>query len=443
MNWRGVVGMGSVVLALVACGGAPRNVDPPRPAAPSKPVEQQVGYCERLQPLLTQAVTSARIGTQMSCLDIPGVTELGRFGSSGAAEEGALSDCFDDPAEYEKLLEATESEFDLSIDQGFSADVARGGGLSLTTLVPWLPSLSLDVSRTRRVTARVSLKHARFVTLLGVASRLQGQRREAQCLQTLCRPEYQYVHKALVGVPTLTLSAEDGSGTEVDLGAPLLSTKYNARELSHGSREITSSEPVTLAIARSAFRTEGTERLCQFCGRRDQACCASGAACDGGLGCVSGQCVEVGGADQPCDGERCASGACVGGRCRTACGGSNQPCCSNSVCSGALRCLPDPESDVEPQLGSEVVGVTGGILGTSEDRVFGSSSCGPLRKRGRFALTKLGSGRGQCEKAWWFDPKNEKDCRVAAHFDVSMFGAISCKIEVFAAPATKPNRCGI
>ena len=60
-----------------------------------------------------------------------------------------------------------------------------------------------------------------------------------------------------------------------------------------------------------------------------------------------------------------------------------------------------------------------------------------------FALTKQGSGRGQCEKAWWFDPKNEKDCRVAAHFDVSMFGSIACKIEVFAAPASKPNRCGI
>jgi hypothetical protein len=443
MNRRGAVILWSgALLALGACGGSARPVEPPKPAPAIKALEAQVGYCDRLQPLLTQAVTSARIGTQMACLDIPGVTELGRFGSSGAAEEGVLSDCFDDPAEYRRLQEATESEFDLSIDQGFSADVARGGTASLTSLVPWLPSLSLDVSRTRRVTARVALKHARFVTLLGVASRLQGQRREEQCLQTLCKPEYQYVHKALVGVPTLTLSAEDGRGTQVGLGAPLLSASYNARELSHGSREITSNEPVTLAIARSAFRTESTERLCQFCGRRDQACCASGPACDGGLGCVSSRCVEVGGADQPCDGERCASGACVGGRCRIACGGQNQPCCSNSVCSGALRCVPDPESDVEPQLGSEVVGVTGGILGTSEDRVFGSSSCGPLRKRGRFALTKLGSGRGQCEKAWWFDPKNEKDCRVAAHFDVSMFGSISCKIEVFAAPATKPNRCG-
>jgi hypothetical protein len=437
---------GGTVLALGvfgACGGPARPLEPPKSAPVSPPIEAQAGYCERLQPLLTQAVTSARIGTQMACLDIPGVTELGRFGSSVAAEEGALADCFDDPAEYEKLLETTQSEFDLSIDQGFSADVARAGSASLTTLVPWLPSLSLDVSRTRRVTARVSLKHARFVTLLGVASRLQGQRREEQCLQTLCKPEYQYVHKALVGVPTLTLSAEDGNGTQVGLGAPFLSASYNARELSQGSRELTSTEPVTLAIARSAFRTANTERLCQFCGRREQSCCAATPACDGGLGCVSDRCVEVGGPDQPCDGERCATGACVGGRCRTACGGANQPCCSNNVCSGALRCLPDPESDVEPQLASEQVTVGGGLLGSSEDRVFGSSSCGALRKRGRFALTKLGTGRGQCEKAWWFDPKNEKDCRVAAHFDVSMFGSISCRIEVFAAPASKPNRCGI
>lgn len=409
--------------------------------ASSAPAAVQAGYCERLQPLLTQAVASSRIGTPMSCLDIPGVTELGRFGAPGAAEEGSLSDCFDEPAEYGKLLETSASDFDLSIDQGFSSEVGRGGRADLTALVPWLPSLSLDLSRTRRVNAHVSVKHARFVTLLGVASRMQGQRHEAQCLAALCKPEYQYVHKALVGVPTLTVSAEDASGSEVGLGVPLLSASYVARELSRGSREITSTQPVTLAIARSAFRTPNTERLCQFCGRREQACCASAPACDGGLGCVDGHCVEVGGPDQPCDGESCASGACVAGRCRTACGKADQPCCGSNVCAGALRCAPDAESGIEPQLAREDVVVSGGLLGTSEDRIFGGSSCGPLRTRGRFAVTKLGDGRGQCAKAWWFDPENEKDCRVAVHFDVPMVGAIACRVELFAAPRVLPNRC--
>jgi hypothetical protein len=361
----------------------------------------------------------------MSCLDIPGVTELGRFGASGAGEEGALSDCFDDPEEYRKLLDSSGSDFELSIDQSFSAEVGQSGRASLTALVPWLPSLSLDLSRARRVNARVSVKQARFVTLLGVATRMQGQRREEQCLAALCKPEYHYVHKALVGIPILTIDAVDANGAQVGLGAPLLSASYSARELNQGSREIRSTQPVTLAIARSAFRTANTERLCQFCGRREQACCSSAPACDGGLGCVGQRCVEVGGADQPCDGERCATGACVDGRCRTACGGAGQPCCAKNVCSGALRCTADPESDIEPQLG----------------RIFGASSCGALRTRGRFAVTKLGSGRGQCEKAWWFDPKNEKDCRVAVHFDVSMLGAIACRIEVFAAPRPLPNRC--
>jgi hypothetical protein len=377
----------------------------------------------------------------MACLDIPGVTELGRFGAAGAAEEGALADCFDDPAEYQKLLESPGSDFDLSIDDGFTSEVGRGGRASLTTLVPWLPSLSLDLSRTRRLNAHVSVKQARFVTLLGVASRMQGQRRESQCLAALCKPEYQYVHKVLIGIPTLTISAEDERGSEVGLGIPLLSGSYKARELSRGSREITASQPVTLAIARSAFRTANTERLCQFCGRREQACCDSAPACDGGLGCVDQRCVEVGGPDQPCDGERCATGACVGGRCRTACGGAKQPCCVHDVCGGALRCTPDPESDVEAQLAREDIVVSGGLLGESVDRIFGGSSCGALRTRGRFAVTKLGDGRGQCEKAWWFDPKNEKDCRVAVHFDVPMVGAIACRVEVFAAPRALPNRC--
>src|SRR5258706_13451071 len=138
----GVRSWGATFALLSACGGLARQAEPPAPsAATSKPSASraEAGYCERLQPLLTQAVTSARIGTQMACLDIPGVTELGRFGAPGAGEEGALADCFDDPNEYKKLLEHTESDFDLSIDQGFSADVARGGSASLSTLVPWLP----------------------------------------------------------------------------------------------------------------------------------------------------------------------------------------------------------------------------------------------------------------------------------------------------------------
>jgi hypothetical protein len=433
--------IGLTLIFSSGCGGAKH----PAAAVPSvtdaTAPANQPGYCARLQPLLTQAVTSARIGTQMSCLDIPGVTELGRFGASGAAEEGALSDCFDEPAEYQKLLESSGSDFDLSIDEGFTSEVGQGGRANLTTLVPWLPSLSLDLSRTRRVNAHVSVKHARFVTLLGVASRMQGQRRESQCLAALCKPEYQYVHKALIGIPTLTVSAQDERGSEVGLGVPLLSASYNARELSQGSREISASQPVTLAIARSAFRTANTERLCQFCGRGEQACCNGAPACDGGLGCVDQRCVEVGGPDQPCDGERCATGACVAGRCRTACGGAGQPCCASSVCSGALRCTPDPESDVEPHLATEDVVVSGGLLGQSEDRIFGGSSCGALRTRGRFAVTKLGSGRGQCDKAWWFDPKNDKDCRVAVHFDVPMVGAIACRVELFAAPRALPNRC--
>jgi len=129
------------------------------------------------------------------------------------------------------------------------------------------------------------------------------------------------------------------------------------------------------------------------------------------------------------------------GKCRSACGGLRQTCCGGNACSAALRCLPDPEGELEPRVHSEEVKVEGGWLGTGEDRTFGTSSCGPLRTRGRFALTKLGSGRGKCDKAWWFDPSNQKDCRVAAHFDVSTLGNIQCRIEVFAEPAKKPHLC--
>lgn len=427
---------------LTACGGSARSPAPPKAsAATPAAVGRQASYCERLQPMLTDAVKSSRIGTPMSCLDIPGVTELGRYGAAGAGEESVLADCFDAREEYDKLLEGNGTEFDLNIDEGFSTDLKAGGEASLTTLVPWLPSLSLDVSRARKVTAHVTLKRARFVTLMGVATRLQGQKREQQCLEALCKPGYEMVSKALVGIPTLTVSAEDATGTAIGFGTPILSSNFSQRELSHGSREITASQPITLAIAKSAFRTPQTERLCQFCGRKDQTCCEGAPSCDGGLGCVENRCVELGGPDQPCDGDKCASGACVGGKCRVACGGANQPCCANDVCSSQLKCQPDPESDVEPQLSSESVAVSGNLFGTSEDRTFGASSCGPLRTRGRFAVTELGSARGECEKAWWFDPNNQKDCRVVVHFEVPTVSAIACRVEIFAAPTAKPKRC--
>lgn len=426
---------------MAACGtstGPNRRSEPAPSVSPAPP---QLDYCSRLQPLLTEAVSSARIGTEMFCLNVPGVTELGRFGSSTAGEESTLASCFDDPAEYQRLLETSESELDLTIRDAFTAQTGVNSNIGLTRLVPWLPQLDVDLSESKRVTARVSLKRSRFVTLMGLASRIQGQRREQECLEALCRPDYTYVNKALVGVPTLTLTAEDAQGRRVGVGAAIVSGNYTSSEQEGGSRSITSTRPVTLAIARSTFRTAQTERLCQFCGRRGQGCCATGAACDGGLGCVQARCVEVGGPDQPCDGLSCSSGVCVAGHCRNACGGKGQPCCAGNDCSGVLRCTADPDNALERGVAAEEVRVEGGFFGTSEDRTFGGSSCGELRTRARFAVTKLGSGRGSCEKAWWFDPANHKDCRVTAHFDVSTFGSLRCRVEVFATAPQKPNSC--
>jgi hypothetical protein len=92
-------------------------------------------------------------------------------------------------------------------------------------------------------------------------------------------------------------------------------------------------------------------------------------------------------------------------------------------------------------LAPEFVRVDGGLLGTDEDRTFGSSSCGALQTRARFAVTRLNAARGQCDKAWWFEPKNEKDCRVAVHFNVSTLASIACKVEVFVDPPPKPDLC--
>jgi hypothetical protein len=436
----------SSLVSVAACGGQQPSETPAPVAAPKpKPRPElgpQAGYCERLQPLLTKAVGAAQIGTEMSCLDVPGVTELGRFGTENAGEEGTLADCFDDPTSYTGLFDASESEFELAIADAFRADAQAGAGASLGTLVPWLPRVEFDRMRTSLLTARVTLTKARFVTLIGLASKLQGQKRERQCLETLCKPGYTYVNKALIGIPSLMLEAEDEHGGKVGVDAAIVSTEFSSKEVTKGSRELTSTQPVTLAIARSMFRTPQTERLCQFCGKQGQGCCAEGPACDGGLGCVGQTCVAVGGPDQPCDGGTCSGGAtCVGGRCHMSCGRQGQPCCAGQACGETLSCSPNPENSLETRVTADRVELDGGFLGTNEDQTFGHSSCGRSGTRSRFAVTKQGSGRGTCDKAWWFDPKNEKDCRVAVHLDVSSFGTLSCFVEVFAKPPSKPDVC--
>ncbi|HWA78195.1 MAG TPA: hypothetical protein VG937_37925 [Polyangiaceae bacterium] len=428
-------------MLFAAC--APR-AEKAKPGATTMPpaAAVQTGYCERLQPLLDRAVRAARIGSELTCLDVPNITGLGWYGPPGSAEEAALADCFEHGADYESLLHQAEGSFDLSIDQDFREESSSGGGVRLSNLVPWLPEVQASVSSKVRLSARVTIKEARFVTLVGVASRLQGQASEMRCLEGLCKADCSYVQKALIGTPTVTLEMRDEAGKTLAIDAIAASAGFSQRKLSGGAAELSSTKPVTLAVARSAFRTTQTERLCDFCGKRGQKCCAGQTPCDGGLGCIADRCADVGGPGQPCDAGSCSGGAtCVSGTCQLECGGRKQPCCPDSQCSGKLKCTPDPDNAIEHKVAGEDVEVSGGLFGTDEDRSFGDASCGPLMTRARFAVTKLGSGRGSCEKAWWFEPKNEKDCRVAVHFDVSPFGSVRCRVNAFALAPRKPDIC--
>src|SRR5690606_14054513 len=280
-------------------------------------------------------------------------------------------------------------------------------------------------------------------TLVGVASKLQGEPREEQCLRALCDADYTYVHKALVGTPSVVLRAENARKQAVDLQAGPLGVGFADRELASGGLEVTSKHPVTLAVARSSFRTAQTERLCQFCGKREQACCRDSPSCDGGLGCVEGRCLSLGGPGEPCDAGRCSAGAvCVAGTCRVECGGLGQPCCAARECSGKLRCGAPVDAVKERLVLSQHVSVEGGFFGTDEDRALGLSNCGGLERRSRFAVTKRGGGRGDCGRAWWFDPDNDRDCRVGVHFNVSSFGEVDCQLDVYAKPPPRPEVCG-
>lgn len=411
-------------------------------ALPQKSLAPQGTYCERLQPLLDKSTSAAELGVELRCLDMPGITELGRFGTGEAAEQDSLAHCFARPEDYAKLIETPSAGVELTIEDEFVSDERAEASARLSDLVPWLPKVSVGADQKRTLRASVGIRDARFVTLVGVATKIQGQPREQECLRALCEADATYVQKALVGTPHVTVTALDEQGREASIGALVASVGFAERDIGRGRREFSSKAPVTLAIARASFRTKQTERLCQFCGKQGQACCADGTACDGGLGCVGGRCVETGGPNQPCDSGSCRAGAsCVDDRCELDCGEKGETCCPGKRCGGKLRCADNPKNALEHRTTRETVTVEGGFFGTDEDRAFGSASCGPLFERKRYAVTKLGSGRGNCERVWWFDPKNQRDCRASAHFDVSPFASITCQLEVFATAPPEPNLC--
>src|SRR6187551_1608512 len=95
-----------------ACGSPAQLAEPSQRkvagGSASAPIPEQTSYCTRLQPLLNQAVKAAQVGSELACLDIPGVTELGRYGPPTAAEEDALANCFDSGEAYAALVSHPE-----------------------------------------------------------------------------------------------------------------------------------------------------------------------------------------------------------------------------------------------------------------------------------------------------------------------------------------------
>src|SRR5262249_14108999 len=132
----------------------------------------------------------------LACLDVPGVTELGRFGAAASPEEETLANCFERREDYASVVATQEGTLDLRLEDDFVAESGAKVGARLGDLVPWLPSVAVGQDQAHRVRAHVTIEQARFVTLVGIASKLQGQPREAQCLQALCTPGTTYVSKA-------------------------------------------------------------------------------------------------------------------------------------------------------------------------------------------------------------------------------------------------------
>jgi hypothetical protein len=132
-------------LLLSGCGGSPAPAAKPASAKPRPaPLAAQAGYCERLSPWLEKSTKAADLGVKLACLDVPGVTEIGRFGARTSPEEDSLANCFERKEDYASVVEVQEGSLELGLDDEFVSETGAKVGARLSDLVPWLPSVSVS-----------------------------------------------------------------------------------------------------------------------------------------------------------------------------------------------------------------------------------------------------------------------------------------------------------
>lgn len=394
-------------------------------------------YCEVLDKSLARATKQAKLSHPAHCYDTPGINEAGSFGPKGQHDAMDLGSCFDDEETLEQVLHESDIGT-LSFRYGASHELSAGGGLDLSVIQPWLPSLHAEDGTGGHASVDIELEDARYRTVRNLASSLQEQRNGQVCIERLCNDGYVYVSRSVLA--TVVVRIESDRARSMKLGASVIAAEFEVDRSASASDELVLRSREPLVVAGTVVPSGpllASAGACDECGAIGQACC-EGERCGGGT-CHEGVCSGCGRADEPCcDGQGCEDGlACFEGECRTDCGQVGQPCCGGKTCVDGVECIAEEPPRVEERVLSTTADVSGGFFGTNENRVYGGD-CGPSRVRSGRRVLKLQGEGGGCSRSWWVSA-DPHDCRVAVHYGVPGFEDVRCRIEVFATAPGNPD----
>lgn len=114
------------------------------PPPPHMAAWTAAAYCKALQPYLDNSDKAAGLNIHLECLGIPGVADIGFYGTRAYPKEARIESCLDNKSQYANLIQPG-GNFNLSYDQSFAAHASGSGHL---TFGPFGSiSLSADASQ--------------------------------------------------------------------------------------------------------------------------------------------------------------------------------------------------------------------------------------------------------------------------------------------------------
>jgi len=426
------------MLLVISCAGAcsgPQTSEPPRTAAPmASTPPPPLPLCTALKPQFDRITQEFNLGGALRCEDVPGVVTLGQFGVGDKLDRSLLG-CVDDNARFASAT-SSEPAAVSGVEYTTETTTDANGSLGLGRIAPWLPDVKAARGAGERLHVRLSVAEATWDSLPAIGRIFEGQNHAFDCLPALCHDDAQLVYKTLRGRVEVEVRTDNASGFST--GVTLLggSTNFSLEEQTKSSSNATlrSNEKLVLAIVAKGTKPELTDDgHCDGCGARGQPCCEVASTCDDALACVDGICRPRGYPNAPCDEGRCSNSAtCVRGICRAGCGAEGLACCDKGGCGEGCRCQAGQPARREIPVVDESVERKGGFFGTDAALELGSATCGDGRLRSRFATLKVEGDSAHCDHAAWMADNDSNDCRIKVHLHVSPFGAIRCRIQVFA-----------